>query len=160
VDHHGCVHLLSEFARQLFAISPSGMTVVIADTKSEPTWVAYPGYLAPVSALGGNPLEGDPSASKDVDFEPEKSPTGPVSLVSPPARSVAIGVGSRGTLPPAPLDLRCADRSISRAPSRDSILLIALDTVAFDRRNSIEASMKDRHSAALQRSQGLQDPEV
>jgi hypothetical protein len=38
VDHHGCVHLSSEFARLLFEISLSGMTVVIADTKSEPTW--------------------------------------------------------------------------------------------------------------------------
>jgi hypothetical protein len=80
-ESHGCVHLPSEFARQLFAVSPSGMTVVIADTNSEPTWVAHPGYLAPVSALGGKALESDPSASQDVDFEPEKSPIGPVSLV-------------------------------------------------------------------------------
>ncbi len=80
-ESHGCVHLPTEFARQLFGISPSGMTVVIADTRSEPTWVAHPGYLAPVSALGGIPVEGNSSAPQDVDFEPEKSPAGPVSLV-------------------------------------------------------------------------------
>jgi hypothetical protein len=81
-ESHGCVHLPSEFAKQLFAISPSGMTVVIADTKSDPTWVAHPGYLAPVSAQGGKPLKDDPSErEQNVDFEPEKSPSGPVSLV-------------------------------------------------------------------------------
>src|ERR1700685_4114426 len=52
-ESHGCVHLPSEFAKELFAISPAGMTVVIADAASEPTWVTHPGYLAPVSASGG-----------------------------------------------------------------------------------------------------------
>jgi hypothetical protein len=38
---------------------------------------------------------------------------------------------------------------ISRAPSRDSILLTAFDTVAFESRNSAAASAKERHSATL-----------
>jgi hypothetical protein len=32
-ESHGCIHLPSEFARQLFQISPSGMTVVLAPKK-------------------------------------------------------------------------------------------------------------------------------
>jgi hypothetical protein len=40
----------------LYDISPPGMTVVIADTASEPTWVTHPRYLAPTSIIGGNLL--------------------------------------------------------------------------------------------------------
>src|SRR6201996_6226521 len=50
-ESHGCVHLPSEFAKELFDMSPPGMTVVIADAATEPTWVNHPGYLAPVSAV-------------------------------------------------------------------------------------------------------------
>ncbi|MFZ0008521.1 MAG: L,D-transpeptidase family protein, partial [Steroidobacteraceae bacterium] len=55
-ESHGCVHLPSEFARQLFEISPNGMTVVIASDATEPERVAHPGYLVPVSTVGGQPL--------------------------------------------------------------------------------------------------------
>src|ERR1700678_4475008 len=58
-ESHGCIHLPSEFAQRLFDISPSGMTVVIADAASEPTWVTHPGYLAPISIVGGKPIEDD-----------------------------------------------------------------------------------------------------
>jgi hypothetical protein len=39
-------------------------------------------------------------------------------------------------------------RIVSRAPSRDSILLTAFDTAAFESRNSAVASAKQRHPAA------------
>jgi hypothetical protein len=81
-ESHGCVHLPSEFAKELFDISPPGMTVVIADAASEPTWVAHPGYLAPVSLKDGKPLEMDPLTEQDdISWHPEDSPTGPVSIV-------------------------------------------------------------------------------
>jgi hypothetical protein len=81
-ESHGCIHLPTEFARDLFGISPPGMTVVIADAASEPTWVTHPGYLAPVSALGGKPLEDDGLTSGNEDFwQPQASPSGPVSIV-------------------------------------------------------------------------------
>ena len=40
-------------------------------------------------------------------------------------------------------------RIISRAPSRDSILLIAFDTVAFESLSSAAASAKERHYATF-----------
>jgi hypothetical protein len=76
------VHLPSEFAKELFAISPAGMTVVIADAASEPTWVTHPGYLAPVSAAGGKPVEADLLTPDGADhWDPEASTSGPVSIV-------------------------------------------------------------------------------
>jgi hypothetical protein len=81
-ESHGCVHLPSEFAKELFAISPAGMTVVIADAASEPTWVTHPGYLAPVSATGGKPIEADLLTPDEADhWDPQASTSGPVSIV-------------------------------------------------------------------------------
>jgi L,D-transpeptidase catalytic domain len=81
-ESHGCVHLPSEFARRLFEISPSGMTVVIGTEATEPERVAHPGYLAPVKFIGGDPITPDPLAPSENDrWQPELSPDGPVSIV-------------------------------------------------------------------------------
>ncbi|MEJ1964914.1 MAG: L,D-transpeptidase [Gammaproteobacteria bacterium] len=80
-ESHGCIHLPSEFAKLLFAISSTGMTVVIANDATEPERVAHPGYLAPVS-LAGQPVERTPLAPSDEErWHPELAPTGPVSIV-------------------------------------------------------------------------------
>lgn len=81
-ESHGCVHLPSEFARLLYEISPDGMTVVIASAATEPVTVDHPGYLAPVSVVGGQPLDHVPlAAGEDERWQPELSPSGPVSIV-------------------------------------------------------------------------------
>jgi hypothetical protein len=81
-ESHGCIHLPSEFARRLFEISPGGMTVVIGTEATEPERVAHPGYLAPVKFVGGQPVARDPLAPTEADrWEPELSPSGPVSIV-------------------------------------------------------------------------------
>jgi hypothetical protein len=81
-ESHGCIHLPSEFARLLFGISSTGMTVVIANDATEPKRVAHPGYLAPVSLVGGLPVERVPFAPAEEErWHPELSPTGPVSVV-------------------------------------------------------------------------------
>jgi hypothetical protein len=81
-ESHGCIHLPSEFAKALFDISPSGMTVVIANERATPTRVAHPGYLAPVSARGGAPVEHAPLAADENErWQPELSPSGPVSII-------------------------------------------------------------------------------
>jgi len=81
-ESHGCIHLPSEFARLLYDISPSGMTVVIASDATEPKSVSHPGYLAPVSLTGGQPLERIPlAATEEERWQPDLSPTGPVSIV-------------------------------------------------------------------------------
>jgi hypothetical protein len=81
-ESHGCVHLPSEFAKLLFDISPSGMTVVISSDATAPERVAHPGYLAPVSFVGGKPIERVPLPASDEDrWQPDLSVTGPVSIV-------------------------------------------------------------------------------
>ncbi len=81
-ESHGCIHLPSEFARRLFEISPNGMTVVIGTDATAPQRVAHPGYLAPVTFVGGQPVEPEPLAPNEDDrWQPELSPSGPVSIV-------------------------------------------------------------------------------
>ena len=81
-ESHGCIHLPSEFARRLFEISPNGMTVVIGTEATAPEQVAHPGYLAPVKFVGGQPVEAEPFApTEDERWQPELSPSGPVSIV-------------------------------------------------------------------------------
>jgi L,D-transpeptidase catalytic domain len=42
---HGCVRLPKEFAERLFGVTKLGMTVVIADDKSQPEEVTHPGMV-------------------------------------------------------------------------------------------------------------------
>ncbi len=80
-ESHGCIHLPSEFAKRLFGITSTGMTVVIANETSEPQRVAHPGYLAPIS-VDGKPIERTPfEPTEEERWHPELSPTGPISIV-------------------------------------------------------------------------------
>jgi hypothetical protein len=79
---HGCVHLPSRFAEELFAVSPMGMTVVVIDERSAPAEMAHPAALAPVDAVTGAPAVVSPlEPGQEFRLEPEKSPHGPVSVV-------------------------------------------------------------------------------
>jgi hypothetical protein len=90
-ESHGCIHLPSEFARRLFEISPNGMTVVIGTAQSAPEQVAHPGYLAPVNILGGPPLEPEDIAPKeDEHWQPDLSPSGPISIVLSQASQLIV----------------------------------------------------------------------
>lgn len=80
-ESHGCVHLPSEFARALFAASPLGMTVVIANQKSEPADVDHPAFLSPITDKGKLDENQRLFANQDFRWEPEKSPSGPVSVL-------------------------------------------------------------------------------
>jgi hypothetical protein len=81
-ESHGCVHLPSEFAKLLFEVSPAGMTVVIASDATAPESVSHPGYLAPVTYVGGKPIDALPlSGTDDERWQPELSPSGPLSIV-------------------------------------------------------------------------------
>lgn len=79
---HGCVHLPSKFAEELFAVSPMGMTVVVVDEHSAPTEVAHPPAFAPVEPETGKPVEMQRLAEgQDFRIDPEKSRHGPVSIL-------------------------------------------------------------------------------
>lgn len=79
-ESHGCVHLPSEFARLLFDAAPKGMTVVIADKKSVPD-INHPAMLAPVDPDGKISDLSRLAPNEPFRWQPEKSTTGPVSVV-------------------------------------------------------------------------------
>jgi hypothetical protein len=75
-DSHGCVRLPLEFSKLLFGVTMKGATVIIADTHSAPATTVHPGLF--FSQAG---QESDPIAAGQFDWDPDKSPSGPVSLI-------------------------------------------------------------------------------
>ena len=71
---HGCVRLPHAFAERLFAITRTGMTVVIADEAFALPEFAHPDLVLP----WGLPADEVPAAYM---WEPERSPAGPVAVV-------------------------------------------------------------------------------
>jgi len=90
-ESHGCIHLPSAFAQRLFDISPNGMTVVIGTEQTAPEQVAHPGYLAPVKFIGGQPVEPEAfTPNDDESWQPDLSPSGPVSIVLSQASQLIV----------------------------------------------------------------------
>jgi hypothetical protein len=81
-ESHGCVHLPSKFAEDLFGASHLGMTVVVVNDKTAPQDVVHPAALAPVdAATGAEDVEARLQASEPWRWQPERSPEGPVSIM-------------------------------------------------------------------------------
>ena len=89
---HGCVHLPSQFAEDLFGASHMGMTVVIVNKDTAPQDVVHPALLAPIDAGSGQTdVDARLQAGEPSRWEPEKSSDGPVSiLVSAADRRVIV----------------------------------------------------------------------
>src|SRR5438105_5141097 len=75
-DSHGCVRLPLEFSKLLFGVTMKGATVVIADSHSAPAETVHPGLF--FSQKG---QESEPIAAGKFDWNPDTSPTGPVSVI-------------------------------------------------------------------------------
>jgi len=81
-ESHGCVHLPSQFAADLFGASHMGMTVVVVDNKTAPADVVHPAALAPVDASTGSAdIQARLQGGEKWRWQPEKSPDGPVSIM-------------------------------------------------------------------------------
>ena len=74
-------HLPSEYARLLFDVAPLGMTVVIANQRTQPDFVDHPAFLSPVTDKGQLAELARLTADQPYRWEPDKSPSGPVSIV-------------------------------------------------------------------------------
>lgn len=72
---HGCVRLPKAFAQKLFGETKLGMTVVVTDSDAVPRIAPAPNLLEAAQAVDQNMLPGG------VVWQPEKSLTGPMSLV-------------------------------------------------------------------------------
>src|SRR5437773_8665528 len=75
-DSHGCVRLPLEFSKLLFGVTMKGATVIIADEHSAPAETVHPGLFF---ARSGE--ESEPEAAGQFDWNPDKSASGPVSLL-------------------------------------------------------------------------------
>jgi len=75
-DSHGCVRLPLEFSKLLFGVTMKGATVIIANTHSAPGTTVHPGLFFSRSGQ-----ESEPIAAGQFDWNPDKSPTGPVSVI-------------------------------------------------------------------------------
>ena len=79
-NSHGCIHLPLEFSHRLFELEELGATVVIADDHSGPAEAAHPGMLLS-PALHEDHDFGPSTKAGDHQWEPERSPEGPVTLL-------------------------------------------------------------------------------
>ena len=78
---HGCIRMPSEFARLLFEVTSTGMTVVVASTASELSDAAYPGFLAPLDPTGQPATSLPLMPSESMRWLPQAATEGPVSAV-------------------------------------------------------------------------------
>ena len=82
---HGCVRLPLDFSQKLYTVTDRGTTVVITDAKAAPGTTGNPGLL-----LSGKTGETTTSlGSAGFNWNPEKAPSGPVSIMFSSADNVA-----------------------------------------------------------------------
>jgi hypothetical protein len=76
-DSHGCVRLPLEFSKLLFGVTMKGATVIIADAHSAPVTTVHPGLFFAQSGQ-----ESEPITAGQFDWNPDRSPSGPVSVIA------------------------------------------------------------------------------
>jgi L,D-transpeptidase-like protein len=87
---HGCVRLPKEFAELLFGVTKLGMTVVIADDKSQPEQVTHPGMvLGEYAAREFNAVD---TAIKATEYSEghDPAPKSPSVVVSSADKSIQV----------------------------------------------------------------------
>jgi L,D-transpeptidase catalytic domain len=119
-DSHGCVRLPLEFSKLLFGVTMKGATVIIADTHSAPAETVHPGLF--FSQTG---QESEPIAAGQFDWNPDKSPSGPVSMIVSSADKTVyvyrngVEIGRAG-IPNADVVLPLNDRVFSALQGTDA----------------------------------------
>lgn len=74
---HGCVRLPLDFAEKLYTVTTKGTTVIVTDGKAVNSITAKPGLL-----LSGAAVDAPPDLTGGrFTWTPDKSPTGPVSIL-------------------------------------------------------------------------------
>ena len=97
---HGCIRMPKGFAQLLFKVTGLGMTVVIADVAAAPRVAPVPSLLS-----GG---AGDSSADQTIFWAPDKSPSGPVSVVVSSADQRAVVLRNGVMIGSAPVSVKGA----------------------------------------------------
>ncbi|MGL4543010.1 MAG: L,D-transpeptidase family protein [Polymorphobacter sp.] len=80
-ESHGCVHLPLEFSKELFAVTTTGMTVIVAGRAGSVATYPAAGVLAPLG-VGGSVETHVPLAGNEAyRWTPEIMPVGPLTIV-------------------------------------------------------------------------------
>ena len=77
-DSHGCIRLPLTFAKLLYTITDKGTTVMVTNGATNSEISDHPGYL--LSSKGSETAAGAGS-NDDYQWNPEESPSGPLSIV-------------------------------------------------------------------------------
>ena len=77
-DSHGCVRLPLEFSKLLYTVTSKGGTVIIADEQSAPRETVHPGMIF---SQVTPPAADAPIAKGEASWTPEKSASGPVTIL-------------------------------------------------------------------------------
>jgi hypothetical protein len=94
---HGCIRLPAEFAKLLYGVTRVGMTVVVTDTKNAPKIAPRPDLIA-----AGRTATLRKAA---IEWHPEKSPEGPVSIVVSAADRRAVVIRNGVIIGSAPVTI-------------------------------------------------------
>jgi L,D-transpeptidase catalytic domain len=119
-DSHGCIRLPLEFSKLLFGVTMKGATVVIADEHSAPAETVHPGLFFTQSSE-----ESEPIAAGKFEWDPDKSPSGPVSMIVSSADKTAyvyrngVEIGRAG-IPNPQFALSLDDRVFSALSGLDA----------------------------------------
>lgn len=79
-ESHGCIHLPYAFARELFAITDLGITVVVQGDAAAHVRTAANSLLAPLDARG-RAVAISPLKDAQYRWQPDLAPQGPVTLI-------------------------------------------------------------------------------
>src|SRR5437867_523609 len=112
---HGCIRLPYDFSQLLFSETSKGGTVVVGDGKTPvPHLASNPGLMLAPKDFTPEMLR--PLADNDYDWKPERSSSGPITIVG----SAAVEIDGRGSLGDHVFSLLegMTDRESSLAPGR------------------------------------------
>src|SRR6204780_192237 len=79
-ESHGCVHLPFTFSQELFGITTLGATVVVQGDAANHITTTDASLLAPLN-VKGQQVNQQHLGSAEFRWEPEKSPTGPLTII-------------------------------------------------------------------------------
>jgi hypothetical protein len=76
---HGCIRMPYDFSTLLFGLTAKGGTVVIGDEKTQPRFAANPGVMLAPKDFTPEMLK--PLAKGEYQWHPERSPSGPMTIL-------------------------------------------------------------------------------
>ena len=96
---HGCIRLPLDFARLLYEVTHRGMTVVVTDQPAVPR-------IAPAEALLRSGTAHARAAAGESTWQPERSPSGPVSIVISAADRRAVVLRNGIAIGDSPIEIQ------------------------------------------------------